>query len=359
MCGGGAEADARNWKRGQRAMKNFRVAPSGVRKILIIKPSSLGDIIHGLPVLHALSLRFPEAELHWVVAKEFAALLEGHPLIYRLWIIDKGAWKKPGNLPRTCSELGKLRRELRKEKFDLVIDLQGLFRSAAIGLFTGTGDRVGFEHAREGAKFSYRYRVRTDAELHAVEKNLRFAEFVGCEPAHPVFALPPLGEVPEIVKSMRRYAVIAPSAGTVVKRWPAEYFGRLASLLPIPSIIVGGGSDAALGDEVARLSNSRAVSLAGKTSLKELGAIIRGACFLVSPDTGPMHLAAALNVPVFAIFGPTAPERTGPYGKIHSIVRLELPCSPCFTRKPCPDWRCIREITPEMVLRIICEKEKR
>ena len=85
-------------KRGPRSMKNFRVSPSGLRKILIIKPSSFGDVIHGLPVLHALSLRFPEAELHWVVAKGFAGILEGHPLIHRLWIIDKDSWKKPGNL---------------------------------------------------------------------------------------------------------------------------------------------------------------------------------------------------------------------------------------------------------------------
>ncbi len=125
-------------------MKEFRISPSGLRKILIIKPSSLGDVIHGLPVLHALSLRFPEAELHWVVAKGFAAILEGHPLIHRLWIIDKDSWKKPRNLPRTCSELGKLWRDLRNEKFDLVIDLQGLFRSAVIGLFTGIGGESRF-----------------------------------------------------------------------------------------------------------------------------------------------------------------------------------------------------------------------
>ena len=352
-------------KRGPRAMKNFRVSPSGLRKILVIKPSALGDVIHGLPVLHALRLRFPGAELHWVVAKGFAGILEGHPLIDRLWIIDKDAWKKPRNLPRTCWEIGKLWRDLRNEKFDLVIDLQGLFRSAAIGLFTGTENRVGFDHAREGAKFSYKYRVVTDTEehkaktkteLHSVLKNLRLAEFVGCEPADPVFTLPPLGEAPDIVRSMPRYAVIAPSAGTLVRRWPAESFGRLASLLPIPSIVVGGKSDAALGDKVARLSGSRAVSLAGKTSLKELGAIIRDAQFMVSPDTGPMHLAAALNVPSFAIFGPTSPFRNGPYGKIHTVIRLDLPCSLCFTRKACPDWKCIREITPEMVLKVICEK---
>jgi len=331
-------------------VNNFHVRPSSLRKILIIKPSSFGDIIHGLPVLHALSRRFPEAQLHWVVAKGFAGILEGHPLIHRLWIIDKDSWKKPRNLRRACWEIAKLRRELRNEKFDLVLDLQGLFRSAMIGLFTGVEKRVGFESAREGAKFSYNYRVRTDTELHAVEKNLLFARFVGCEAADAVFPLPPFGEVPEIVQGMRPYAVIAPSAGTLVKRWPAQYFGRLASVLPVRSIIVGGASDAALADEVARLSGSRAVSLAGKTSLKQLGAIIRDAQFLVSPDTGPMHLAAALEVPAYVIFGPTSPLRTGPYGKIHTIIRLELPCSPCLTRKPCADWRCIRGVTPEMVL---------
>ncbi len=248
--------------------KKFQIPPSGFRKILIIKPSSLGDVIHGLPVLRALSLRFPEAELHWVVAKAFAGILEGHPLIHRLWIIDKDRWKKPAHLPRTCSDLRRLRRELRNEQFDLVVDLQGLFRSAVIGLFTGAEERVGFEHAREGSKFSYKYKVRTETDLHAVEKNLQLAEFVCGQPAEPLFPLPQLGEVPEVVKSLGNYAVIAPSAGTLVKRWPAEYFGRLATLLPLPSIIVGGSADISLCEEVAGLSRSRAVCLAGKTSLK-------------------------------------------------------------------------------------------
>jgi lipopolysaccharide heptosyltransferase I len=339
-------------------MKAFHIPPWGFRKILIIKPSSFGDVIHGLPVLHALSQRYPEAELHWVVAKGFDGILEGHPLIHRLWVIDKDSWKKLGDLQRTCLDLKRLARDLRNEKFDLVIDLQGLFRSAMIGLFTGAEERVGFEHAREGAKFSYKYRVATDTELHAVEKNLLVARFVGCDPGEPVFTLPPFGKLPGIVKDIGQYAVIAPSAGTLVKRWPAEYFGRLASILPIASIIVGGRSDAALGDEVAHLSGSRALSVAGKTSLRELGAIVSGAKYLVTCDSGPMHLAAALNIPVFAVFGPTSPVRTGPYGDIHTIIRLDLPCSPCFTRKPCADWKCIREITPEMVFRAIYGNEQ-
>ena len=337
-------------------MKKFLVPSAGFHKILIVKPSAFGDVIHGLPVLQALSERFPRAELHWVVAKPFASILEDHPLVHRLWVIDKDSWKRADRFAGTCSELVKLRRSLRVEKFDLVIDLQGLFRSAMIVLFTGARETVGFRSAREGARFSYKYRVRTETELHAVEKSLAIARFVGCEQAAPQFPLPGPEEAPEIVKSLGRYAVIAPSAGTLVKRWPAENFARLASLLSLPSVIVAGPSDAALGDEIARLSGQRAVSLAGKTSLKELCAIIKDAEFLVTCDSGPMHLGAAMKVPVFSIFGPTSPVRTGPYGDMHTVVRLDLPCSPCFTRKPCPDWRCILEITPEMVLEAIVSK---
>ena len=184
-------------------MKNFRMPLSDPRKILIIKPSSFGDVIRWAAGTPCAEPAFPQAELHWVVAKGFDGILEDHPLIHRLWIIDKDSWRKLGNLPRTLSELKRLSRDLRAEKFDLVIDLQGLFRSAMICLFTGAQERVGFESAREGSKFSYKYRVRTETELHAVEKNLLLAQFVGCEPAGPVFTLPPLGEVPEIVKGMR------------------------------------------------------------------------------------------------------------------------------------------------------------
>lgn len=329
--------------------------PSPPRKILIIKPSSLGDVIHGLPVLYALHVQFPEAEIHWVVAKGFDGILEGHPLIHRPWIIDKNAWKKTRNLHGTYGELRNLAGNLRREKFDLVVDLQGLLRSAVIGLFTGTKTRVGFESAREGAKYSYSHRVKTPSELHAVDKNMIVARFIGCEEAEPVFTFPSF-EAPEILRGIPDYAVMAPSAGTLVKRWPTEFFARLASLLPVPVVIVGSGADAALGEEIARLSGGHALNLAGKTGLKELAAVIKNAKFHVSPDTGPMHIAAALNVPAFAIFGPTNPARTGPYGKIHTIIRKDLPCSPCYTRKPCPDWRCMRGITPEEVLRIILEK---
>ncbi len=335
-------------------MENALVAKKP-RKILLIKPSSLGDVIHGLPVLHGLKTRYPDAAIQWVVAKGFDGILAGHPLIQKLWIINKDSWKRLRNVAQTLSELRLLSAGLRNEHFDLVIDLQGLFRSAMIGMFSGTAERVGFESAREGAKFTYKYRVKTDPELHAVEKNMRIAQFLGCNCHDPAFPMPALGPVPTIVRNLSRYVVIAPSAGTMVKRWPPENFGKLASMLPIRSVIVGGKADKALGDEIERLSARKSINMAGKTSLKELAAIISGAEFLVSPDTGPMHIAAALRVPVFALFGPTNPARTGPYGDIHTIIRKEMPCSPCYKRKECETWDCMTGISPEIVFKIIGE----
>ncbi|MFZ2448661.1 MAG: lipopolysaccharide heptosyltransferase I [Syntrophobacteraceae bacterium] len=335
-------------------MTNRFKPPVGPPKILIIKPSSLGDIIHALQVLAMLYEDFPGAGIDWVVARGFHEILEDHPMIRRLWVIDKNAWKKARNAWATLGDLRTLARGLRRERYDIVIDLQGLFRSAMIGLFTGSAERVGWQSAREGARFTYKYRVGFHPEIHAVERNIQLAEFVGCRMREPSFPFPPIEISPDILRILpREYAVIAPFAATAVKSWPARNFAELVSRLPLPSVIVGGASDARLADEMAAGSNGRAISLAGKTGLRELAAIISRARFFVSADTGPMHMAAALNVPVFAIFGPTNPVRTGPYGSIHTVIRKEMPCSPCYKRRPCDDWGCMSDITPEMVLKAI------
>ena len=143
------------------------------------------------------------------------------------------------------------------------------------------------------------------------------------------------------------YCVMAPSAGKEANRWPAERFGRLAARLPLPSVMIGGPGDAAVVAEAVRHARGKGVDAAGKTSLMDLVALLDKACFLVTNDTGPMHLAAARNTPVFAIFGPANPARTGPYGAIHTVIRRDLDCSPCYRWKPCSHWRCMEEIGVE------------
>jgi len=324
-------------------------------KILVVKPSSLGDIVHSLPFLNAINKRFPTAEVHWVVAKEFEGLLDGHPMIKRLRVINKDAWKKIGSVKETLGELKALFRDLKKENYDLVIDLQGLLRSGIITAATGARIRIGFKEAREGSRLFYTHKVEGGKDIHAVDRYLKIADFLGCDMSDVRFPFPSFDSTSSPIldpSSSEDYALIVPGARWRTKRWPPENFGEIASLLPLKSIIVGGKADRDIADEIVAFSKGKAISLAGKTTLKELVAVIRGARLVISNDSGPMHIAAALGIPVFAIFGPTDAVRTGPYGKRHRIIRQNISCAPCF-KTQCENMRCMKNLSVEKVFGII------
>lgn len=327
---------------------NFSSVPRP--KVLVIKPSALGDVVHGLTFLHALWERYPLAEIHWVVARGLEGLLQGNPRLSRVWVIDKDRWKQPGRFGETLRSLFQLGGELRRERFDLVVDLQGLFRSGLIAGLSGCPAKVGFREAREGAPFFYSHRVRGGKDLHAIDRYLKIATRLGCSPYPVHHAFPPPVDSPLLGTLPDDYVIMAPSAGGEAKKWPAERFGQLAAKLPWKSLVVAGKGDASLADRVVAHSGARAISLAGRTTLRELIEVIRRAKGLVSNDTGPMHIAAGLRVPVFALFGPTSPDRTGPYGEGHTVLRPDLPCSPCFRRRKCSQWRCMEAISVERVL---------
>jgi len=318
----------------------------GRMKILIIKPSSLGDVVHSLPFLNSIRACYPKAEIHWVIAKGLEGLLEGHPMLNKLVIIDKDRWKKLRRLHRTLGELRRLFRDIGGE-YDLVIDLQGLLRSGLIAMASGAPVRIGFAEAREGSALFYTRKVAGGRNIHAVERYLKIAEALGCFPESILFPFPLVKEESEKIRnikaSLKDYAVIVPGARWDTKIWPAENFGRIAAMLPFPSLVVGGGSDAALAEEVVRNAEGKAVSLAGSTSLKELIEVMRTARVVISNDSGPMHIAAGFGVPVVAIFGPTSRERTGPYGKGHLVVESAVECAPCFRRR-CKDLKCMKAI---------------
>ncbi|HMK48463.1 MAG TPA: glycosyltransferase family 9 protein, partial [Thermodesulfovibrionales bacterium] len=236
-------------------------------KILIIKPSSLGDIVHSLPFLDVVRKRFRKAEIHWLVFRGFESLLEGHPMIDRLWVIDKESWKKIDRAWAALGEISVIMKELRKERFNLVVDLQGLLRSGLIAAATGAPMRVGFSEAREGSRFLYTHRVAGGKNIHAVDRYLKIAEFLGCDISKVSFPFPPfkkLSSVESMVEplklqpssvdlsdsSMTEYVVLVPGARWKTKRWPASRFGELASLLPYRSVIVGGKSDMAVANEI-------------------------------------------------------------------------------------------------------------
>jgi heptosyltransferase-1 len=322
------------------------------KKILIIKPSSLGDVIHSFPFLNSLKSCFPRAEIHWLIARGLEGLVAGHPMIDTYITINKDTWKKITEAGRTITEVKQLFKRLRGERYDLVIDLQGLLRSGILTMATRAPVRVGFREAREGSRLFYNRKIPGGRNVHAVDRYLRIAEALGCEKAQPGFPFPLVGDtsdrIEQLTGGIAGYAVMVPGARWKTKIWPAEYFGLLAAKLPLKTFVVGGADDISIAEAVVRASEGRAVSLAGKTSLQELIKIIRRARFVCSNDSGPMHIAAARGIPVIAVFGPTSPVRTGPYGTGHIIITSDVPCSPCFKKK-CRDLRCMEGITVEDV----------
>jgi len=332
-----------------------------IHKICIVKPSAFGDIVHTLPFLNTISKRFSDAEIHWVVANGIHTFLEGHSLITKLWLINKDKWKRLTNLPNTIREIIVLRSGLRREGFDLTIDLSGILRSGLITAATAAKYRFGFAEAREGSTVFYNHKIVGGKNIHAIERYLKIAKALGCDTSEIHYPMPPFDPKPPICQQLpTKYIVISPSAGKEANRWPPERFGQLAARFELPSVIVASAADRDRLNGLQDHSGGKTVDLIGKTSLKELTAVISGAEFLISNDTGPMHIAAALNIPVFALFGPANPFRTGPYGDIHTIIRKEVDCAPCYAWKPCTkySWKCMNELTVDKVFEVIEKKTK-
>lgn len=326
------------------------------KKILIIKPSAWGDIVHSLPFLSTIKKRYPEAEIHWLVARGLDGFLAEHPLIHKLWIMDKDEWKKKNRIRTTLTEIKTFAKDLRNERFDISIDLSGLLRSGLITWAAGATYRVGFSDSDEGSPFFYTHKIPGGNQIHAVDRYLLLAGYIGCDISEISFPFSPLPNLSQLlVRLPKQFCIIAPSAGKKANRWPAERFGQLAARLPIPSIIIASQADNKIALETAAASQGKAINLAGKTGLQEIVSLTAKAEFFICNDTGPMHIAAALDIPVFALFGPANPVRTGPYGRNSIIIREELECSPCYAHKPCIkfNWRCMDDLTVDKVYAII------
>ena len=330
--------------------------PTPPRRILIIKPSAIGDVVHSLPILNLLRRRFPEAHIAWLVTPACAGLLDGHSQLNEVIRFERREFGKGYKSPRIAVELFRFTRSLRERKFDLVIDLQGLFRSGWLVWQTRAPYRVGFASAREGAWLFYTHRVPTGTpEQHAIERYLSIAEALGCPrgPAEFVFAVDDgdRRRVADLVPD-GRYAVLLPGTNWETKRWPAERFAALAPMLRERlglRPVIAGGPDAAPLAELLR--GTDAVSLVGKTSLRELVALLERAAVVIANDSGPMHIAAALGRPLVTPFGPTNPVRTGPYRRTESVIRLDIPCSPCYSRT-CSHQSCLQWLQAEPVLEL-------
>jgi heptosyltransferase-1 len=339
----------------------MKSAPNNIQpRILLVKLSSFGDVIHALPTLEALRTAFPQGQITWLVEEGFAPILAGHPALDEVWPVPRLRFNRQA-MSQGVPALARVMRRIRSQPFDMVIDLQGLLKSALWVALARRTRKIGYNSTREGS-----YLVLTEKlppynpDAHAVLRYLNVARHLGAPEMPPRFRLEHLlTDHEEILGEINEgpYVVLHPGARWPTKLWPVDSWARLAEWLvdrDVAVVLTGSPGDKDLADAMVTESKAPILNLAGRTTIGELAAVLKRAALALTTDTGPMHLAAALGTPVVALFGPTAPWRTGPFGQGHGVVRLGLECSPCFKRD-CPDPRCLTELPLDMVS-AACEK---
>jgi lipopolysaccharide heptosyltransferase I len=349
------------------------------KKILLIKLSAIGDVIHTIPVLNKLRRRYPGAQIDWLVTPAIAELLRHNPAIGNVIEFSRDEWSAPWT-PAPYVSAARLIATLRAAEYDLVIDLQGQLRSAVFAFTSGAAVRIGFDKpspdvwktvsrkipdeakkhawrgAREGAWLAYTHDIDLPTlDMHPVDRYLRIGAMLGFDNGDADFSFPIPQEAIVRIDGLLDYydlgkaklAVIAPGTNWQTKEWRPDGFAEVARRLMqngFAIVLIGSDRERALSAEVAGLAPG-AINLAGETSLSELAALISRAALCVSNDSGPMHLAVALNRPVVSVFGPTDPVWAGPYRRVDSVVRGDLPCSPCYLRRlsQCPNHHACME----------------
>ncbi len=345
-----------------RLKQRIALANFPAQRIALLKPSALGDIVHALPVLSALRHRYSDAHITWIVNRAYEPLLHGHPHLDATLPFDRGLFKK--GLKQGAGRLFGFLRDLRRRRFDLLIDLQGLLRSGIIAWASGAERKVGMSTAREGASWFYTDMLPvTDLySVHAVDRYWSVAEAMDVGHLPKQFLLP-------VSERDRQWALgklrlwprpwMCVSLGTrwETKRWPVEHFAELASRALKKAggsvILVGSRNETHLASAFVRTrllqetgSLDRICDLVGQTTLPQLVAVLNAADLMISNDSGPLHVAVALGKPVVAPYTCTSPVSTGPYGQMPGAIVTQVPCAASYLKR-CRRMVCMQELTPD------------
>lgn len=340
---------------------------SSVKNILIIKPSSLGDIVMALPALSALRRSFPDAKISWLVRPEFAPLLKNHPDLSEVIIFDRKLLGKAWYNPRAFAALVSLIWRLNRSRFDAVLDLQGLLRTAIFAWLTGCRKLLGMANAREFGHIFYTHKIQQDGDcIHLVDYYLKIVRAAGASKTDARFSLPVDSAAEDSVRKLLKakdinnsYAVFVPTSAHENKCWPVENFAALADKVSeqfgLSIIATGAPSEKGVVEKLRSKANAPIANFAGATSISELVALLNGAKLVVSNDTGPGHIAAALGVPVVMLFGPTNPARVAPYGRPQCAVAVE-PDGRGFKADSTDPKHDIKAVTLDEVYQKVCEQ---
>ncbi len=346
--------------------------------ILIVKMSALGDVVHTLPALTALRRAYPSAFIAWVVEAAAAPLVLGHTALDKVLVWPRREFTdalRSGQWLRALGLFSDFMRELRSVRYDMVLDFQALLKSSVWVVAARGARKIGFGHGMhhsEGSHLFLNERVKAvSMETHALDRGLMLLEAVGISRGPVVYDLPITAEAHRRacglllgagVSQENRYIAIHPMPRWPTKQWYPERFAAVADALResgLKVVFTGSKDDRPSVDEIFDRLQGPAARLDGKLDLKALSAVFQRATVVLSTDTGPMHIAAAVDTPVVAVFGPTAPNRTGPYGSGHKVVRAGVECSPCFSRR-CPssaeeNMACMKGIEVDEVVRAVLE----
>ncbi|MDR2945393.1 MAG: lipopolysaccharide heptosyltransferase II [Candidatus Adiutrix sp.] len=334
-----------------------------IDKLLIIKMSAVGDVVMTLPALEALRHKYPAARIDWLVEPAAAGLLHGHPQLDRVIISPRrelSRLAKAGRLLRAHRLYRAFKEDLRSVEYDVVLDLQGLLKSGLMVRLARGRRKVGFDLTREKSyKFLSEKMPPYDPDRHAVLRYLDAAAYLGAERPAPwpeAYYTPPPQAAREAEELLARrvhgpFVIFNPGAKWVTKRWPLPHWLDLAEKVlrstELEIAVTGGPEDAEWGEAIVRAVPEISVNFCGQTSLPALAHIMTRAEAVVTADTGPMHLAAAVGAGGLALFGPTRPWRTGPFGGHFEVLTPELDCLGCL-RKNCGQ-PCLERLEPSTV----------
>jgi len=354
-------------------------------RVLLIKPSSVGDVIHTIPVLAKLRTRYPAARIDWVLAPPIAELIRHHPAVSNVLLFARQELRRRGS---AAVGLLRLLSVIRRTQYDLVIDLQGQFVSAALSVASRAAVRIGFDRprkarwnasvrrlprdayrygwtgAREGSWLAYSHRIPVPTlDVHAVDRYLSLRPLVGLDDGPPDFRIPLPAEAGVRIDALlmqygvarKPLAVLVPGTTWETKQWPIQGFAQVAQHFARTdrAVVLAGSANEQARCQAVAAACSGARDLCGQTTLTELAALLQRAAICVTNDSGAMHLAVALGIPVVSIFGPTDPVWIGPYGKPRQVVRACVRCSPCYLRtlRRCAyGHACMHEVTADMVI---------
>jgi heptosyltransferase-1 len=329
-------------------------------RILLLRTSALGDVVHVLPVLTALRRHLPEGKLGWVVEERVAPVLAGHPDLNELLVVRLDAWRRRPFSRRTLRELGGFVSALDRFAPEVVLDLMGNHKAGVIAALTLSDHRIGFarRHRREPSSAVWINQGVVPRGTHAVDRALSLLDALGLPREPPDFGGEKLfREEPEAAQEIFAsrpgpYVLLHPGAGWANKVYPPAWWGRAARRLHeatgLPTWVAAARGEERLAAGV-EAEGGEAVQVVPAPDLPTLAALIRRARLMLGGDSGPTHLARALGTPVLMVLGPTDPARHGPYGAPENAVFRRLPCSFCYKRLS-EAKACLLEVPPERVV---------